>query len=67
MILVFCSRQPADLAPTSLTLGYQPSLVIYAASCEKMQRLTMTYHNRHESGELVGRVSHDTNTLQHFN
>lgn len=32
----------------------------------KMQRLTMGYHNRKESGELVGRVMNDTAELQHF-
>ena len=28
--------------------------------------MQMGYHNRHESGELIGRVSHDTGTLQSF-
>ena len=32
----------------------------------QMQRLTMRYHNRKESGELVGRVMNDTSELQHF-
>ena len=32
----------------------------------QMQRLTMGYHNRKESGELVGRVMNDTAELQHF-
>lgn len=32
----------------------------------QMQRLTMGYHNRKESGELVGRVMNDTSELQHF-
>ncbi len=31
-----------------------------------VQRLQMRYHDRHESGELVGRVMHDTGELQHF-
>ena len=26
----------------------------------------MSYHNQHESGELIGRVAHDTGQLQHF-
>ncbi|MEZ5325200.1 MAG: ABC transporter ATP-binding protein [Verrucomicrobiales bacterium] len=32
----------------------------------KMQRLSMDYHNKRESGELVGRVMGDTAELQHF-
>ncbi len=32
----------------------------------KAQRLRLLYHNRHESGQLVGRVMHDTAELQHF-
>ena len=32
----------------------------------RAQRLRMSYHNRHESGELVGRVMNDTGELQHF-
>jgi len=32
----------------------------------RAQRLRMGYHNRHESGELVGRVMNDTGELQHF-
>jgi ATP-binding cassette subfamily B protein len=32
----------------------------------RAQRLQMGYHNRHESGELVGRVMNDTGELQHF-
>jgi ATP-binding cassette subfamily B protein len=32
----------------------------------RAQRLQMGYHNRHESGELVGRVMNDTSELQHF-
>ncbi len=32
----------------------------------KLQRLAMAYHQRHESGELVSRVTHDTQKLQHF-
>ena len=31
-----------------------------------MQRLQMAYFDKHESGELVGRVMHDTGLLQHF-
>lgn len=30
------------------------------------QRLRMSYHNRHESGELIGRIMHDSGELQHF-
>jgi ATP-binding cassette, subfamily B, bacterial len=33
---------------------------------EKMQRLSMNYHNKHESGDLIGRVMGDTNELHHF-
>ena len=33
---------------------------------ERAQRLRMSYHNRHESGELVGRIMNDTGELQHF-
>jgi ATP-binding cassette subfamily B protein len=32
----------------------------------RAQRLRLTYHNRHESGALVGRVMNDTGELQHF-
>ncbi len=32
----------------------------------RAQRLHMAYHNRHESGALVGRVMNDTGELQHF-
>jgi ATP-binding cassette subfamily B protein len=32
----------------------------------RAQQLRMTYHQRHESGELVSRVMHDTGDLQHF-
>jgi len=32
----------------------------------RAQRLHLTYHNRHESGALVGRVMNDTGELQHF-
>ncbi|GDY13737.1 hypothetical protein LBMAG53_26150 [Planctomycetota bacterium] len=32
----------------------------------KLQRLRIVYHQQHESGELIGRVSHDTGQLQHF-
>ena len=32
----------------------------------QMQRLSMDYHNKRESGELVGRVMNDTAELQHF-
>lgn len=31
-----------------------------------MQRLPMAYHTRHESGELIGRVTHDTDHLHQF-
>lgn len=30
------------------------------------QRLRLSYHNRHESGELIGRIMHDSGELQHF-
>ena len=30
------------------------------------QRLRMQYHNKHESGELIGRIMHDSGELQHF-
>lgn len=33
---------------------------------EQMQRLTMSYHGRRESGELIGRVMNDTGELKHF-
>ena len=32
----------------------------------QMQRLSMDYHNKRETGELVGRVMGDTGELQHF-
>ncbi|MEM7312929.1 MAG: ABC transporter ATP-binding protein [Planctomycetota bacterium] len=32
----------------------------------QIQRLKMSYHNKHESGELIGRVMHDSGELQHF-
>jgi ATP-binding cassette subfamily B protein len=32
----------------------------------RAQRLHLAYHNRHESGALVGRVMNDTGELQHF-
>ena len=32
----------------------------------RAQRLQLTYHHRHESGALVGRVMSDTGELQHF-
>jgi ATP-binding cassette subfamily B protein len=32
----------------------------------RAQRLQLRYHQRHESGELVGRVMSDTGELQHF-
>ncbi|NNE93791.1 MAG: ABC transporter ATP-binding protein [Verrucomicrobiales bacterium] len=32
----------------------------------QMQRLKMGYHNKKESGELIGRVMNDTADLQHF-
>jgi ATP-binding cassette subfamily B protein len=32
----------------------------------RAQRLQLHYHNRHESGELIGRVMSDTGELQHF-
>lgn len=32
----------------------------------RAQRLHLRYHNRHESGELIGRVMSDTGELQHF-
>lgn len=32
----------------------------------RAQRLQLLYHNRHESGELVGRVMNDAGELQHF-
>jgi ABC-type multidrug transport system fused ATPase/permease subunit len=32
----------------------------------RAQRFQLTYHNRHESGALVGRVMNDTGELQHF-
>ncbi|HIE98110.1 MAG TPA: ABC transporter ATP-binding protein, partial [Fuerstia sp.] len=32
----------------------------------KTQQLRMSYHNRHESGELIGRIMHDSGELQHF-
>ncbi|MEO0414786.1 MAG: ABC transporter ATP-binding protein, partial [Verrucomicrobiota bacterium] len=32
----------------------------------QMQRLSMSYHNRRESGQLIGRVMNDTGELQHF-
>jgi ATP-binding cassette subfamily B protein len=32
----------------------------------RAQRLQLAYHNRHESGELIGRVMSDTGELQHF-
>jgi ATP-binding cassette subfamily B protein len=32
----------------------------------RAQRLRLTYHQRHESGALVGRVMNDTGELQHF-
>ena len=32
----------------------------------KMQKLTMSYHNHHESGQLIGRVMGDTGQIQHF-
>lgn len=32
----------------------------------KLQRLEMGYHHQHESGELIGRISHDTDQLQQF-
>jgi len=31
-----------------------------------LQRLRMNYFNRRESGEIIGRVMHDTSELQHF-
>ncbi len=31
-----------------------------------LQRLRLRYFHRHESGELVGRVMHDTRELEHF-
>jgi len=31
-----------------------------------LQRLRMSYFDKHESGELVGRVMHDTRELEHF-
>ena len=37
-----------------------------AALHRQMQRLTMTYHNQKESGQLIGRVMSDTSELQHF-
>ena len=32
----------------------------------QMQRLTMSYHGKRESGELIGRVMNDTGELKHF-
>jgi ATP-binding cassette subfamily B protein len=32
----------------------------------RAQRLHLRYHNRHEPGELIGRVMSDTGELQHF-
>lgn len=33
---------------------------------EKLQKVRMSYHNRHESGQLIGRVMNDTQELHHF-
>lgn len=33
---------------------------------EQMQRLTMSYHGKRESGELIGRVMNDTGELKQF-
>lgn len=32
----------------------------------KAQQLRMTYHNRHDSGEIIGRIMHDSGELQNF-
>ena len=37
-----------------------------AALHQQMQRLSMSYHNRKESGQLIARVMNDTSELQHF-
>ncbi len=31
-----------------------------------LQRLCLRYFHKHESGELIGRIMHDTNELEHF-
>ena len=32
----------------------------------KLQQVSMSYHNRHESGQLISRVMQDTQELRHF-
>ena len=56
---LFANRQNLWL---SLTLVGELRAMVH----RKLQRLRIAYHHQHESGELIGRVSHDTGQLQHF-
>lgn len=33
---------------------------------DKLQKVSMSYHNRHESGQLIGKVMNDTQEIHHF-
>ena len=68
MALAFIAISVARLCANRQNLWLSLTLVGELRSLvhRKLQRLRIAYHHQHESGELIGRVSHDTGQLQHF-
>ena len=59
-----CFHLTANLL--NIWLGARVVTDLRARLHERAQRLRMSYHNKHPSGQLVGRVMNDTGELQHF-
>lgn len=63
-VVIFLSRTAANLL--KVWVGGRLIADFRAALHQQMQRLTMSYHNQKESGQLIGRVMNDTAELHHF-